>query len=82
MDSANNKQKTYLVRNVGTAWKDWVKYYNTSASKVNRFVGEASGPYRTYWGIDPNYSALVPEMIWLIILKYGVQMQPLVMMPG
>lgn len=54
-------KKTYLVRNVGTAWKDWVKYYNTSASKVNRFVGEASGPYRTYWGIDPNYSALVPE---------------------
>lgn len=54
-------KKTYLVRNVGTAWKDWVKYYNTSASKVNRFVGEASGPYRTYWGIDPNYFALVPE---------------------
>lgn len=54
-------KKTYLVRNVGTAWEDWVKYYNTSASKVNRFVGEASGPYRTYWGIDPNYSALVPE---------------------
>lgn len=54
-------KKTYLVRNVGTAWEDWVKYYNTGVSEVNRFVGEASGPYRTYWGIDPNYSALVSE---------------------
>lgn len=54
-------KKTYLVRNVGTAWENWVTYYNTGASEENRFVGETSGPYRTYWGIDPNYSALVPE---------------------
>lgn len=51
-------KKTYLVRNV-TDWNDWKTYYNTEATSAeNRFVGEESGPYRTYWGIDPNYKFL------------------------
>ena len=59
----NTNKKTYLVRNVGTGkqavWKQWIGYYNTSATKtVNRFVGETSDPYRTYWGIDPNYKTV------------------------
>ena len=53
-------KKTYLVRkgsqNDLNAWKT---YYNTEATSAeNRFVGEVSGPYRTYWGIDPNYELL------------------------
>lgn len=56
-------KKTYLVRNV-TEWGNWVGYYNDDNSvsaKENRFVGTTSGPYRTYWGIDPNYSSLISE---------------------
>lgn len=56
-------KKTYLVRNAGTVtstdWNDWKTYYNTAAkSTENRFVGTLPGPYRTYWGIDPNYNLL------------------------
>lgn len=54
-------KKTYLVRNAGadSDWDDWKGYYNTEATSAeNRFVGELSGPYRTYWGIDPNYNLL------------------------
>lgn len=55
-------KKTYLVRNAGTVtstdWNDWKTYYNDGVSLENRFVGTASGPYRTYWGIDPNYKLL------------------------
>ena len=54
-------KKTYLVRNAGTStdWDNWKTYYNSSATSAeNRFVGEVSGPYRTYWGIDPNYKLL------------------------
>lgn len=57
LDVTNNS--TYLVRNVNpqTAW--W-EYKSTDAG-VNdyRFVGSnpvATGLYRTYWGIDPNYN--------------------------
>lgn len=49
-------QSSYLVRNVDGA--DW---WSLKANGVNdyRFVGAAAvadGLYRTYWGIDPNYS--------------------------
>ena len=49
-------QSSYLVRNVNGA--DW---WSLKADGVNdyRFVGAAAvadGLYRTYWGIDPNYS--------------------------
>lgn len=49
-------QSSYLVRNVNGA--DW---WGLKAGGVNdyRFVGAAAvadGLYRTYWGIDPNYS--------------------------
>lgn len=49
-------QSSYLVRNVNGA--DW---WSLKAGGVNdyRFVGAAAvadGLYRTYWGIDPNYS--------------------------
>lgn len=49
-------QSSYLVRNVNSA--DW---WSLKADGVNdyRFVGAAAvadGLYRTYWGIDPNYS--------------------------
>ena len=50
-------QSSYLVRNVNGA--DW---WSLKADGVDdyRFVGAAAvadGLYRTYWGIDPNYSA-------------------------
>lgn len=49
-------QSSFLVRNVNDA--DW---WSLKANGVNdyRFVGAAAvadGLYRTYWGIDPNYS--------------------------
>ncbi len=49
-------QSSFLVRNVNGA--DW---WSLKAGGVNdyRFVGAAAvadGLYRTYWGIDPNYS--------------------------
>lgn len=49
-------QSSFLVRNVNDA--DW---WSLKAGGVNdyRFVGAAAvadGLYRTYWGIDPNYS--------------------------
>lgn len=49
-------QSSFLVRNVNGA--DW---WSLKANGVNdyRFVGAAAvadGLYRTYWGIDPNYS--------------------------
>lgn len=49
-------QSSYLVRNVNNT--DW---WSLKADGVNdyRFVGAAAvadGLYRTYWGIDPNYS--------------------------
>lgn len=62
----NTNKLTYLVRNVGSgdkaAWKDWIKLFSTDptvSSKENRFVGTQPDPYRTYWGIDPNYDAIV-----------------------
>lgn len=53
-------KKTYLVRKGSqNDLNAWETYYNTEATSAeNRFVGEESGPYRTYWGIDPNYELL------------------------
>lgn len=53
-------KKTYLVRKASqNDLNTWKGYYNTGATSTeNRFVGESSGPYRTYWGIDPNYNLL------------------------
>lgn len=48
-------QSSYLVRNVNGA--DW--WALKADGKDYRFVGAAAvadGLYRTYWGIDPNYS--------------------------
>ena len=62
----NENTKTYFVRNVATA--DWWRYTNTAhalgaGADAYRFVGglqvnsgETPALYRTYWGIDPNYS--------------------------
>ena len=62
----NTNKLTYLVRNVGSgaqaAWKDWIKFFSTDptvSSKENRFVGTQPDPYRTYWGIDPNYNVII-----------------------
>lgn len=64
----NTNKKTYLVRNVGSgeqaAWKTWTTYFNDDqsvSSKENRFVGTQPDPYRTYWGIDPNYSNIIED---------------------
>lgn len=49
--------KTYAVRNVAGA--TWWEYTKAGTSADYRFVGNAAvatGLYRTYWGIDPNYS--------------------------
>lgn len=64
----NTNKKTYLVRNVvgsgeNAAWKKWITYFNTSVTEENRFVGEQSGPYRTYWGIDPNYTTVAKDKL-------------------
>lgn len=40
-------------------WKDWSKYTPNTTSisnQNNRFFGNTQNPYRTYWGIDPNYT--------------------------
>lgn len=50
-------KKTYAVRNVAGA--TWWGYTKAGTPADYRFVGNtavASGLYRTYWGIDPNYS--------------------------
>lgn len=55
-------KKTYLVRNVACT-PSWWQYANESLTSKTidkyRFVGSTpveTGKYRTYWGIDPNYS--------------------------
>lgn len=60
----NTNKKYYPVRKVTDEsvddWKEWNKYMpTTSISKHNnRFFGSTPNPYRTYWGIDPNYSLI------------------------
>lgn len=60
LDVTNNK--TFLVRNVANA--PWWGYKSTDVSVKGenqyRFVGSdavATNLYRTYWGIDPNYTS-------------------------
>lgn len=43
----------YAIPTSNPAWEGWKSLY--ADSEVNRFFGELSGPYRVYWGIDPNY---------------------------
>ena len=51
--------KTFLVRNVAPQ-TSWWGYSSSKLSQADyRFVGSsavASNLYRTYWGVDPNYS--------------------------
>lgn len=57
----NTNKKYYPVRRVNaldteTGLADintWLGYFN--GNKNNRFIGTTADPYRTYWGIDPNY---------------------------
>lgn len=59
-------KKYYPVRRVNQLssgetvedWNKWSKYVPTTdiSSNNNRFFGNTLNPYRTYWGIDPNYT--------------------------
>lgn len=57
----NTNKKYYPVRRVNaldseTGLADintWLGYFKGNES--NRFIGTNANPYRTYWGIDPNY---------------------------
>lgn len=58
----NTNKKYYPVRKVTDAsigWDSWAKFVPTTSIPAgnNRFFGTTVKPYRTYWGIDPNYSA-------------------------
>lgn len=63
----NTNKSYYPVRKVTDAtitdWEDWKTYFNegttSTTSEINRFFGETANPYRTYWGIDPNYSTIL-----------------------
>lgn len=58
----NTNKKYYPVRKVTDEsiddWEDWSKYVPTTSISTsnNRFFGTNANPYRTYWGIDPNYN--------------------------
>ena len=62
----NTNKKYYTVRKVKDAtladWEDWKGYFNEgtteTTNEINRFFGQIANPYRTYWGIDPNYSLI------------------------
>lgn len=64
----NTNKKYYPVRKVTDettdAWKAWSKYAPTTSisSNKNRFFGSTPNPYRTYWGIDPNYSEVSEQL--------------------
>lgn len=57
----NTNKKYYPVRRVNALTTEtgladideWLDYFNGAMS--NRFIGTTADPYRTYWGIDPNY---------------------------
>ena len=57
----NTNKKYNYVRNVSN-WDTWIEYFNEGTAfgpnEINRFFGEQANPYRTYWGIDPNYNAI------------------------
>lgn len=59
----NTNKKYYPVRKVTDAsigWDSWAKFVPVEGSNIsgstNRFFGTIAKPYRTYWGIDPNYA--------------------------
>lgn len=64
----NTNKKYYPVRKVTdesvSDWKDWSKYVPTTSisSSNNRFFGLTPNPYRTYWGIDPNYTEVSGQL--------------------
>lgn len=57
----NTNKKYYPVRKVTDAtiadWADWAAFTPLTSISAgnNRFFGTTAKPYRTYWGIDPNY---------------------------
>ena len=63
----NTNKKYYPVRRVNALASesslvdidDWMGYFNSQVkgTNYNRFIGATADPYRTYWGIDPNYDA-------------------------
>lgn len=58
----NTNKKYYPIRNTYTPtydWNSWLTLFN--GSEVNRFFGETSNPYRTYWGVDPNYTTDIKD---------------------
>lgn len=59
LDVTNNK--TFLVRNVANApWWGYKSTASVTGENQYRFVGSdavATNLYRTYWGIDPNYTS-------------------------
>lgn len=64
----NTNKKYYPVRKVTdesvSDWDDWSKYVPTTSIKDNnnRFFGSTPNPYRTYWGIDPNYTEISEQL--------------------
>lgn len=60
----NTNKKYYPVRRVNALDSEtdladidtWLGYFNGVTNENNRFIGTIANPYRTYWGIDPNYS--------------------------
>lgn len=59
----NTNKRYYPVRKVTDAsigWDFWAKFVPVGGSNIsgstNRFFGTIAKPYRTYWGIDPNYA--------------------------
>lgn len=63
----NTNKNYYPVRKVTDAsipdWEDWKTYFNegtaVTTNEINRFFGQTANPYRTYWGIDPNYDKVL-----------------------
>lgn len=59
----NTNKKYYPVRRVNALATEssladideWMGYFNQGTNN-NRFIGATAKPYRTYWGIDPNYT--------------------------
>lgn len=64
----NTNKKYYPVRKVTdesvSDWENWSKYMPTTSISTsnNRFFGSTPNPYRTYWGIDPNYTEINEEL--------------------
>lgn len=62
----NTNKKYYPVRRVNALATEssladideWMGYFNdqVQGTNNNRFIGATAKPYRTYWGIDPNYT--------------------------